>query len=83
MQECSNTARMRLPQDVLTALRATSHQLQGSASQLAQSVPGDRPLTQDEVKKLWVPLLRLRQACCHPQVSSASCMQPADCCNEV
>jgi len=29
----------------------------------------DRPLTQQETKKLMLPLLRLRQACCHPQVS--------------
>lgn len=28
----------------------------------------DRPLTAREVKQLMVPLIRLRQACCHPQV---------------
>ncbi len=27
----------------------------------------DRPLTQRETKQLMVPLIRLRQACCHPQ----------------
>ena len=28
----------------------------------------DRPLTAREAKALLVPLVRLRQACCHPQV---------------
>lgn len=30
----------------------------------------DRQLTSDEVKRVWLPLLRLRQACCHPQVQA-------------
>lgn len=32
----------------------------------------ERQLTGDEVKKVWLPLLRLRQACCHPQVRIGS-----------
>jgi len=31
----------------------------------------DRALSTAEVKKVLVPLLKLRQACCHPQVSAA------------
>ena len=34
-----------------------------------------RPLTKQETKSLLLPLLRLRQACCHPQVfAPVSCL---------
>ena len=65
-------ARTRLPPDVAAALRTISTQLQGPAGELPQDLEGDRQLSQEETKKLWLPLLRLRQACCHPQASSAT-----------
>lgn len=62
-------ARTRLPKDVAAALRTISTHMQGAAAEeLPQDLPGDRQLSQDETKKLWPSLLRLRQACCHPQV---------------
>ena len=39
----------------------------------------DRPLTLRETKQLMVPLIRLRQACCHPQASALS-RKSAACC---
>ncbi len=39
-----------------------------AAGRAAGGGQGDRQLTVREEKKLLAPLLRLRQACCHPQV---------------
>ncbi|CAL8467045.1 g6581 [Coccomyxa elongata] len=58
-QECAAKARAVLPTELLTALEA------GRAGDEAF-----RRLTQAEEKSLLKSLLRLRQACCHPQVGS-------------
>lgn len=45
-----------------------------------------RPLTTREEKKLLGPLLRLRQACCHPQASPQPpqpTQSPSRCCNSL
>ena len=76
-QECSAAARTKLPDNLAAALRAISRSLQGPTDGLPQSVPGDQQLTPDQVKKLWLPLLRLRQACCHPQVRLLPLAGPA------
>lgn len=62
-QECLADARKALP---ARALAATA------AGRAAGRGEGDRPLTVREQKQLLAPLLRLRQACCHPQVRLAS-----------
>lgn len=53
-QVCANKARDVLPPALLA----------GAATDDA-----DRPLTHRETKQLMLPLIRLRQACCHPQAS--------------
>ena len=53
---CANKARDVLPPALLA----------GAATDDA-----DRPLTHRETKQLMMPLIRLRQACCHPQASAA------------
>ena len=57
-QVCSNKARDVLPRELLTG---------------AADGDADRPLTQRETKQLMVPLIRLRQACCHPQARHLPC----------
>ena len=57
-QNCAAKARAVLPTELLTALEA------GRAGDEAF-----RRLTRAEEKSLLGSLLRLRQACCHPQVS--------------
>lgn len=61
LQDCVNDAR-----SLLTA-RALSATAAGQAAAV-----GDRRLTRREEQKLLAPLLRLRQACCHPQVVTSS-----------
>ena len=51
-QICANKARDVLPRELLAG---------------AADGDADRPLTQRETKQLMMPLIRLRQACCHPQ----------------
>jgi hypothetical protein len=57
LQSCATNARAVLPAALLAALAA------GEASEEA-----GRKLDQREEARLLPPLLRLRQACCHPQV---------------
>ena len=58
VQACASKARELLPAAVVN----------GSRSEAADARDIDRPLTAREAKALLVPLVRLRQACCHPQV---------------
>ena len=62
-QECLADARKALP---ARALAMTA------AGRAAGRGDGDRQLTVREEKKLLAPLLRLRQACCHPQVTATT-----------
>jgi len=52
---CANKARDVLPPALLAG---------------AAHGDADRPLTLRETKQLMVPLIRLRQACCHPQAGA-------------
>lgn len=57
LQACASRARDLLP----------AQHLGGPWAVGADEDNGNRPLTAREVKQLLVPLVRLRQACCHPQ----------------
>ena len=61
VQSCAANARHVLPAGLLAALAAGG-----------DSPEAGRRLSHSEEKSLLPPLLRLRQACCHPQVSGAS-----------
>ena len=59
--------------------RAVPKSLQAALSAGEDTREGRRRLTKVEEKRILAPLLRLRQACCHPQVRSLDC-QRASCC---
>ena len=67
--ECAANARRALPERALAlaAAEGASRRASGAGLPLADPLL-DRVLTHSEQKKLLLPLLRLRQACCHPQV---------------
>ena len=65
-QSCATEARDVLSADLRAAVDAERH---GSAKTGAAV---QRRLTRDEEKRLLPRLLRLRQACCHPQVGCAA-----------
>ena len=71
LQACASKARDLLPPvqhlsgpQLCSAAQGTA----GSAAEGKAAAAADRPMTAREVKQLLVPLVRLRQACCHPQV---------------
>ena len=74
-----SAAQKTLPATLLAASRAANSHVpapvaegqNGEVSIVQPEAQGelDRQLSSDEVKKVWLPLLRLRQACCHPQVT--------------
>lgn len=69
--ECVGAARDTLPAGVLAAaVRAatTTREGEGGGEERGSEFE-DRQLTHREIDKLLHPLLRLRQACVHPQVS--------------
>jgi len=69
-------ARAALPEALLAAAEASFAAGGAEAAAAALAAAGlspadvDRGLTQREQKRLLLPLLRLRQACCHPQVGA-------------
>ncbi|GBF99704.1 hypothetical protein Rsub_12416 [Raphidocelis subcapitata] len=73
--ECAANARRALPERALALASAedAARRASGAGGSAAPPAPDpllDRPLTHSEQKKLLLPLLRLRQACCHPQVGA-------------
>jgi hypothetical protein len=70
--ECAANARRALPERALALATAEAASRRASGAGLAPPDPLlDRVLTHAEQKKLLLPLLRLRQACCHPQVGAS------------
>jgi hypothetical protein len=75
--ECAANARRALPERALALASAEDAARRASSAGVGAAPPPsdpllDRPLTHGEQKKLLLPLLRLRQACCHPQASTAA-----------
>jgi len=68
--DCAANARRALPDRALALASAESGRAGSGASGGADDPVLDRLLTHSEQKKLLLPLLRLRQACCHPQVGA-------------
>ncbi|KAK9793457.1 hypothetical protein WJX73_010752 [Symbiochloris irregularis] len=77
-QECVAAAQKTLPTALLSAAaqsaaQATLRQSEEQEMVVLEGARGaelDRQLKSDEAKRVWLPLLRLRQACCHPQIGS-------------
>lgn len=71
-QDCVGTARAAISASTLAAAQAAASEVLdlNSSSPRHASAFEDRPLTQREEQKVLHPLVKLRQACVHPQVGA-------------
>lgn len=68
---CEGAARQTLPNSILSlSSDLTEPKFDGNMQNTKRNSFRDRPLTKREERKVLLPLLRLRQACVHPQIGA-------------